>query len=227
MVFLYIFLTVYLDGGQPLFPPVLSFFISLFYQIYKYEDRNELLVFWTNGIKKINFINAVLLYAIIILILQTILGSYFSPFFQNKARSFIRDSNIDFFSSLIKEGKFIDTVSNLTIFIESKDSNGEYKNIFLNDSRPEVNNNEGSQTIYAKRGRLISKNDKKYFVLFDGNIIHPIYNQTFLLKKLILICLNIQPNQLCSLWFYNLVITVLILLIIILIKILVNMKKIN
>ena len=48
-----------------------AFFISLFYQIYKYEDRNELLVFWTNGIKKINFINAVLLYAIIILILQT------------------------------------------------------------------------------------------------------------------------------------------------------------
>tara|TARA_B100000780_G_C21117573_1_gene452315 strand:+ start:281 stop:1417 length:1137 start_codon:yes stop_codon:yes gene_type:complete len=149
-----------------------AFFISLFYQIYKYEDRNELLVFWTNGIKKINFINAVLLYAIIILILQTILGSYFSPEGQNKARSYLRNSDIDFLPSLIKEGKFIDTVSNLTIFIESKDSNGEYKNIFLNDSRPEVNNNEGSQTIYAKRGRLIGKNDKKYFVLFDGNIIN-------------------------------------------------------
>mgnify|MGYP006088195081 CR=1 FL=1 len=149
-----------------------AFFISLFYQIYKYEDRNELLVFWTNGIKKINFINAVLLYAIIILILQTILGSYFSPEGQNKARSYLRNSDIDFLPSLIKEGKFIDTVSNLTIFIKSKDSNGEYKSIFLNDSRPQINNNEGSQTIYAKRGKLISKDNRKYFELFDGNIIN-------------------------------------------------------
>ena len=32
------------------------FFISLFYQISQYEYRNELLIFWTNGIRKIEFI---------------------------------------------------------------------------------------------------------------------------------------------------------------------------
>ena len=110
------------------------FFISLFYTIHQYEIKNELLIFWTNGIKKIDFIKVVITYSIFILLLQIILGAFVSPFFQNKARSFIRDSNIDFFSSLIKEGKFIDTVSNLTIFIESKDEQGNYINIFLNDS---------------------------------------------------------------------------------------------
>ena len=33
------------------------FFISLFYQIYQYEIKNELVIFWNFGIKKINFIN--------------------------------------------------------------------------------------------------------------------------------------------------------------------------
>ena len=33
------------------------FFVSLFYQISQYELNNELLVFWTNGVTKIKFIN--------------------------------------------------------------------------------------------------------------------------------------------------------------------------
>ena len=39
---------------------IFIFFISAFYIINKYEDNNEILVFWTNGIKKINFINFIL-----------------------------------------------------------------------------------------------------------------------------------------------------------------------
>ena len=36
---------------------IFIFFISVFYIINKYEENNEILVFWTNGIKKITFIN--------------------------------------------------------------------------------------------------------------------------------------------------------------------------
>ena len=150
------------------------FFISLFYTIHQYEIKNELVIFWTNGIKKIDFIKVVITYSIFILLLQIILGAFVSPFFQNKARSFIRDSNIDFFSSLIKEGKFIDTVSNLTIFIESKDKQGNYINIFLNDSLDGSSGEKGfqSQMIYAKRGVLIDNENGKFFKLTDGRIIN-------------------------------------------------------
>ena len=53
------------------------------------------------------------------------------PETQNKARSYIRSSNIDFFPSLIKEKKFIDTVEDLTIFTNSKDGDGTLRNIIL------------------------------------------------------------------------------------------------
>ena len=56
------------------------------------------------------------------MIIQIILGSYLSPVSQLKARNLIKESNIDFFTSLIKEGKFINAVKGLTIFIENKDS---------------------------------------------------------------------------------------------------------
>jgi lipopolysaccharide export system permease protein len=150
------------------------FFISLFYQISQYELKNELLIFWTNGIKKMTFINVIIFYSILIMLIQVILGGYISPKGQNEARSYIRGSNIDFFPSLMKEGKFIDTVSNLTIFIESKDSYGNYSNIFLNESsdNSKTKKAEKSQMIYAKKGSLINENQNRYFQLYDGKVIN-------------------------------------------------------
>tara|TARA_B110001450_G_scaffold92098_1_gene87292 strand:+ start:65 stop:1216 length:1152 start_codon:yes stop_codon:yes gene_type:complete len=151
------------------------FFISLFYQISEYEYKNELFLFWANGVNKIKFINAVILYSIIFAFFQLFLGSYISPLGQNEARSFIRSSNIDYFPSLIKEGKFIDAVSDLTIFIESKDENGVYKNIFLNESNKKDDSGLElikSQIIYAKKGILIDRDKKRYFKLYDGKVIN-------------------------------------------------------
>ena len=149
------------------------FFVSLFYQISQYEIKNELLIFWTNGVSKIQFINNIIVYSIIIVLFQIFLGGFVSPFGQNEARSFIRGSNIDFFPSLIKEGKFIDTVSNLTIFIESKDQLGNYNNIFLNDSiEGRGGNSKKSQMIYAKRGVLVNNDKNRYFELYDGEMIN-------------------------------------------------------
>jgi len=150
------------------------FFISLFYQISQYEIKNELLVFWTNGINKIQFINVIIFYSIFITLFQILLGSFISPIGQNEARSFIRKSNIDFFPSLIKEGKFIDTVKNLTIFIESKNEFGQYKNIFLNDTsgKNKKDGKDKSQIIFAKKGILVFNGKNRYFELLDGKVIN-------------------------------------------------------
>ena len=36
---------------------IFTYFLTLFVVLLKYEENNEILVFWTNGIKKITFIN--------------------------------------------------------------------------------------------------------------------------------------------------------------------------
>ena len=149
------------------------FFISLFYQISQYELKNELIIFWANGINKLQFINVVVMYSTLFLLFQIFLGSYISPISQNEARSYIRNSNIDFFPSLIKEGRFIDTVEKLTIFIESKDSSGNYNNLFLEEliNKNESNETKESKSIFAKSGRLNSDGKIRYLELFDGQII--------------------------------------------------------
>ncbi|MDA8570014.1 LptF/LptG family permease [Candidatus Pelagibacter sp.] len=174
-------LYVYFSYSALNFPKIIHrilpfvFFISLFYQILKYESKNELLIFWTNGVKKIQFINVVIFYSLLVTIFQIFLGSFISPYSQNEARTFIRTSNVDFFPALIKEGKFIDTVSGLTIFIESKDESGNYNNIFLKDlftKKSDEQTEESFQIIYAKKGRLINSNNNRFFELYEGEMIN-------------------------------------------------------
>ena len=40
------------------------FFISIFYILIKYEEKNQLLIFWSNGIDKKKFLNIVLKYSL-------------------------------------------------------------------------------------------------------------------------------------------------------------------
>ncbi len=142
-------------------------FIATFYIINKYETKNELLIFWNIGIKKIRFINNLIYLSLFFLIVQIIFNAFIVPNSQNLARDFIRSSNIDFFPNLVKEKKFIDTVSNLTIYVERKDSNGNYENVYLKDKL----DNEKSQIIYAKNGKIENKNKKNFLILNDGKFI--------------------------------------------------------
>ena len=142
-------------------------FISIFFIISKYEENNEILILWTNGINKLQLINVVLIFSTILIIIQLFLNSFIVPKSLDLGRKFIRSSGIELFPSLLKEKKFIDTVSDLTIFIDEK-NNGKFKKIFLKDQFDEKN----SQIIIAKEGSIQSKNDKYYLVLKNGRMIN-------------------------------------------------------
>ena len=143
------------------------FFVTLFYTLIRYENNNELKIFWINGLSKIEFYNVILKYTIIFFIIQVIITSFLGPYSQNKAREYIKESTLDFFPSLFQEKKFIDTVEKLTIFIESKNSNNEFKNIYLKDET-----NKYPRIIIAKKGELLSTNNIRVLRLTDGKFIN-------------------------------------------------------
>ena len=146
---------------------IFSYFISLFYIIIKYQSNNEILIFWTNGVSKFKLVNFILKVSIIITVLQILLVYFIVPKAQDYSRDFIRGSNIDLFSSLITEKKFIDTVKDFTLFVESIDENGNMENIYLKDSI-EKNN---TQIISAKSGKIIENGSEKYLNLNFGQIL--------------------------------------------------------
>jgi len=164
---------VYFNYTLLIFPKIFSriflfsFFISLFYILIRYEEFNELIIYWTVGISKLRLANKLIQFSILFLIVQSFISIVVVPFTQDAARSFIRNSDIDMLPSLIKEKKFIDTVSGLTIFVDEKTDDGQFLNIFLKEQIEEGK----SQTIFAKRGKLIKKNNLIIMELYNGTVI--------------------------------------------------------
>ena len=148
----------------------LAVFLSFSYIFLKYENKNELVIFWNFGIKKINFINFFIKFSLWFVLVSLLLNAVITPFTQDKARSFIRSSNLDFFESILKPKKFIDVIGNLTIYFDEKNKNGELINIFLNE-KTNVNN---SQTTFAKTATINVKDNTKILTLYDGKSINVI-----------------------------------------------------
>ncbi len=144
------------------------FMISLFYVIINYELNNELIIYWINGITKLNFANIIIKISILYFFIQILLTTIIVPYSLDKGRSFFRTSNIDLFSSIIKEKKFIDTVEKLTIFVDKKEEN-LLKNIIIKEK---INLNQ-SQIVVAKNGEIITTNNgTQKIILNEGKIIN-------------------------------------------------------
>ena len=157
---------------------IFVFFISIFYIIAKYKNSNELIVFWTNGIKKIHFINFIFKFSITFLLLQLILNLFIVPNAQNLARLYIKNSNIDFLPKLISEKKFINVVKNLTIFAEEYKKDGLIEKIYIKEK---IDNNK-SKIIVAANGRFIKKKKNYILRLYNGDITNINNNKLYKIK---------------------------------------------
>ena len=145
---------------------IFIFFISVFYIINKYEENNEILVFWTNGIKKVSFINFLFRFSIFFVTLQLILNILIVPYTQNLGRSYLKNSNIDFLPNLISEKKFINVFKSLTIFIEKYNQNGNIEKIFIHEKISD----DSSKIIIAENAKIIKLDEKYKIKLLNGGI---------------------------------------------------------
>jgi lipopolysaccharide export system permease protein len=161
---------VYLYYSLLNFPKIISkilpfaFFFSFSYVIAKYELNNELLIYWNFGINKISFVNFFFIFSIFVLLIQIIITSLLVPYSQNIARSLIRTSDYDFVSNFIKTKKFNSTINNLTIFTESRDNKGNFRNIYIK----RVTDKNSFQIIFAKKGILIENQNNPVLELYEG-----------------------------------------------------------
>ncbi len=150
-----------------LFP--FCFLVASVATILKFEKDNELMAFWTSGLNKIHIVNLLLQISFIIMFIQLILTSVFNPTLLNISRSLLKNSELQFVPSLLKEKQFNDTVEDLTIFVGKKEENQIYTNIFIQDDGKILSKLGGkSSTIFAKSGFL--NNDENNLILYNGSI---------------------------------------------------------
>ena len=165
--------TIYINYSLLNFPKILSrlypfvLFFSIFHITSKFEYNNELLILWNFGVNKIELINFIFRFSLILMIVQIIFSSLIIPKSQDLARSFLRSSTVNFFGNFIKPQRFNDTIHNVTIYSERKDNEGNLFNLYL---KKQIDQNN-FQITYAKKGVFKEFNNIPVLVLFDGATI--------------------------------------------------------
>ena len=165
--------TIYINYSLLNFPKILSklfpfvLFFSIFHITTKIENNNELIILWNFGVNKIELINFIFKFSLLLMIVQLVLSSLIIPKSQDMARSFLRTSTVNFFGNFIKPQRFNDTIKNVTIYSEKKDSEGNLYNLYLKKQLDENN----FQITYAKKGIFKEFNKMPVLVLYEGATI--------------------------------------------------------
>src|SRR6056300_473317 len=147
-------------------------FFSFFYILIKYENNNELLIFWNFGINKIQLIYFFLYFSLLMVFIQILLTSFIVPNSLKYSRDLMKNSNINLFEGFIKPKKFNDTIKNLTIYSEGVTEKGNLFRIYI-----KKNTGDNSfQITYAKEGKLKIGNNN-FLELYDGETINNIDNK--------------------------------------------------
>ena len=197
--------TVYINYSLLNFPKIISrlfpfvLFFSIFYVLSKYELSNELLIFWNFGESKIKFVNFVLFISTFLLLVQICFTSLIVPSSQDKARSFLRESDVNFLGNFIKPKRFNDTIDGVTIYAENKDLSGNLYNLYI---KKEMNNE--FEITYAQKGKFIENKGVPILILNNGETIRNNNNKItnfkfsksdFILKNLKANTITQQKNQ--------------------------------
>ena len=174
-----------------IFPFIL--FFSFFYVLIKYENSNELLIFWNFGINKIDLVYFFLYFSFLLVVIQILLTTYIVPNSLQYSREIMKNSNIDLFEGFIKPKKFNDTVKGLTIYSEDQSENGDFINIYIKKDTGQ----NSFQITYAKTGKLVI-GFNNVLELYDGETINYIDNKIskFKFQKSDFSLNNLQSNVL-------------------------------
>ena len=149
-----------------------AIFFSFYYVIDKYEINNELMIFWNFGVEKIQLVNFLIFFSLLVTSFQLLITIYIVPETQNFSRSLIRTSNVDFIDSFVKPRKFNDNINGLTIYAEEKLKNGTLKNLYIKKNE----NNDNFQITIAKKGEFKNLLNSQLLILYDGQTINKLNN---------------------------------------------------
>jgi len=146
------------------------FMLAMVLTISKLEKDNETIAIWTAGLNKIYIVNLIFRISLLIMLVQLFFTNIVNPSFLNLSRDIIKNSQLQFVPSLMREKQFNDTVQGLTIFVEKKDLNKVYHNILIRDEGKILSmiGNDESSSIFAKSGYI--SDDEKFLILYNGNI---------------------------------------------------------
>jgi len=141
---------------------LISFLISLFLNISKFQNNKEIEIYWLSGISKKKIVHLIIKISLFITVIASIFYIHLAPTSSLKARQIIGNSEFSFVNSIVKKNNFNSPLKELTIFVRENDNQGNLEKVYIFET---------NKTIISKKGRVLNINNKNFLELSDG-VIH-------------------------------------------------------
>ncbi len=111
-------------------------------------------------------IRPVLLFAIVISVASFLIANFVVPYSQMNMRQMVADARADVINLVVQQGTFKELDTDLYLQIESRDSNGAIKGLFVSDSRDKTTD----LIYYAKDGLVFETGNQSLLIMKDGEV---------------------------------------------------------
>jgi lipopolysaccharide export system permease protein len=150
------------------FPLVMPFalVIAVTQTLSTMNQDSELVVINAAGAPRSSVIRPVMLFAVVIAAASFLIANFAVPYAQINMREMVADANADVINLVVQQGSFLELAPDLYIQIESRDSNGAIKGLFLSDSRDKATD----LIYYAKDGLVVNTGNQNLLVMQNGEV---------------------------------------------------------
>lgn len=161
----YLYLTLLLlPSFLSLMLPV-SLFTAVLFTYNKLITDSELIVLRAAGLGPLQLARPALILATVVVMMGYTLSLYLLPWSYRQFKDLEFNVRTDYSAVLLKEGAFNNVSAGITVYIRSREADGELQGILIHDNRVR----DKAFTLMAERGRLALTDEGPRVILVNGN----------------------------------------------------------
>lgn len=127
---------------------------------------SEIVVMKSSGFSPLRLSRPALVLAAIVTVIVFLITSWIAPVSVSKMQAMRVGIKAQYSSLLLRNGIFNSVGKDVTVYIHNRGGDGELEGILIHDTRA---SNQLPVTVIAKRGVIVSDDDKQQVVVYDGS----------------------------------------------------------
>lgn len=138
--------------------------LSVLFVYNRFREERQIIAFYNAGLDDFEIARPALIISIIITIFSLFLSAYLMPISYNTLKNRLSELRNNYISNVIDTRKFNQISKHNTIYIDSKDSQGNLEGVIIFDNTVE----NSKSVLFAKYGNVYTNKDEIQFELSDG-----------------------------------------------------------
>lgn len=143
----------------------IAVFVAALVALNRLQTEQEIVVCFAGGMSRWRVISPAIRLASTIAFLVLLSNLWLQPAASRAMREELFKVRTDLASTLVREGEFTEPAPGLTVYAQSVDSHGEFRNLFIHQTKPD----SSSTTYMADRGHITKRLGRPVLILRNGS----------------------------------------------------------